>query len=66
MSDYEWLESVPSRGEAPDECQMAGCENPPTHYMSYKHPEEYLCYCRSCLVEVRSECEYARASALIR
>lgn len=66
MSDYEWLESPPSRDEAPDECQMAGCENPPTHYMSYKKPEEYLCYCHNCLVEARSECEYARASARIR
>lgn len=66
MSRYEWFDSPPSRDEAPDECQMAGCEKRPTHYMSYKQPKEYLCYCRSCLGEARAECEYARASALIR
>jgi len=66
MSDYEWLESPPSAGEEPDECQMVGCDDPPTHYMSYRKPKEYVCYCREHLHEVRTECDYARASALIR
>jgi len=65
MSDYEWFDSPPSAGEAPDECQMAGCDRLPTHYMSFKKPKEYLCYCPECLQQVREECKMARASAVI-
>jgi hypothetical protein len=66
MREYTTYSSAPSRDEAPDNCQYGGCTSRPTHYVSFKNPKEYVCYCPEHTTEVRDICKYARASAEIR
>lgn len=49
MSDsaYEVMESPPNRSNAPSTCQHNACDQRTTYYVSYRSPDEYVCYCES-------------------
>lgn len=66
MTAYTTFNSPPSRDDAPDECQYGGCTDRATHYVSFRMPKEYVCYCPSHTTEIREMCNYARASSEIR
>lgn len=54
MSDYEVFNSRPSMDEAPDKCQVRGCEDHPVRTVRYKDPKEYVCYCQRHAEEYRA------------
>ena len=47
MTDYDdGFSSKPSRDEAPDRCQIVGCDDYPEWCVRFLKPNEYLVYCR--------------------
>ena len=48
MTEYEdGFEDKPSLDDAPDACQMRGCDASPQQTVRFRNPQEYLCYCKS-------------------
>jgi hypothetical protein len=46
MTDFTVFEDRPDRDDAPAACQYEGCDDVPTHYVLYRTPKEYVCYCQ--------------------
>jgi len=47
MSEFTVFEERPDADEAPATCQYTGCDNLPSHYVRFRDPKEYVCYCKS-------------------
>lgn len=59
-------DSMPSRTDAPQTCQYAGCETNPTRWIHFSEsPDEYLCYCEQHCFHLRGEPD-AKSSGPIR
>lgn len=50
-SEWQVFEERPDRDAAPDACQYEAFDAIPTHYVLYRSPKEYVCYCQSHAVQ---------------
>jgi len=50
-SDFEVFTERPDRDAAPDDCQYETCSAIPTHYVLFRSPKGYVCYCQTHAVQ---------------
>jgi hypothetical protein len=57
--------TMPDSEDAPDTCEWRDCEKPPTMWVRYVHPKEYLCFCRDHAKESQQRSDKSTRSSLI-